>query len=171
MRTVSHSSMIRAQPLFLTVLFFGCSTDLPLEDRNLALSAAEPTPQPTLDMSLFSPELREFHGEDHLLTLLYPDRVESYRLSKVGDRSSPHSSEAGADYRTVGQGPDLTKTHIEHLRPLIVDMRGYSNLRRKEHKRYYPSEVSVWSRGCIWKPGVLLRFHRGDTSIGVGALF
>jgi len=163
--------MIRVLTLLVGVICVGCSLADPPSSDVTANSRSDDSSQPPLDVTLFAPEIVDFHGADRLQTLLYPDRVESFLVSKIGESGSPVVSQSGSDYEIASRGPDLSTKQIEHVRPLFTDMRGYEELQRIEHKKYFPNRHKVWSRGCGWTPGVVLRFYREDASVGVVLCF
>lgn len=126
--------------------------------------------------TLVSPDIRACHGDERLLVLLYPDAVSSYRVAKFGKNGFPFDRQGGGnpadDYRVIASGPNLSRQQIENLRPLFLDMRGYSMRCKSQHKRYRnPNATEFSARGCYWDPGVVLRFSRDGYDVSVVLYF
>lgn len=139
----------------LVCLVMGCQT------------ATEPEPSQGFDQTLVSPDILRFHGEERLAVLLYPDRVQSFRVDKDDDKKR-----GANDYTIVSQGPDLSRAQIDHLRRLYIDMRGYGVLRRQELRRYFPFDgIEAWGEGCEWKPDIVYEYWRGEQAVRVVICF
>jgi hypothetical protein len=84
--------------------------------------------------------------------ILFPDRVESYRINPEG-KSDQNS--LFAPYAILQKGPELTKPQIEALDQIILTQIVHSPL----------PQISGSRKMCLFEPGIGLRFLKGGKEV------